>query len=140
MSHIYSGKCGCSAVKVRLLLPCSLDTLEPRRCDCDYCVARDGVYLSHPGAELQMWSRRAQREERQGDEIARLLHCSECGELTGAICELDGALLGAVRPQLLDDFSLLPPARSVSPRLLSREQKIDRWKNLWMRVEVIKDV
>ena len=140
MDHIHDGKCGCGAVRVKLFLPCSLDTLEPRRCDCDYCVAHDGVYLSHPGAELQVWSRHAQREERQGDEIARLLHCSECGELTVVICELNGVLRGAVRPQLLDDFSLLPPARSVSPKLLSPEQKIDRWKNLWMRVEVMEDV
>ena len=134
MDSVHAGKCGCSAVRVQMLLPCSLETLEPRRCDCDYCVAHDGVYLSHPDAELRIWSRQALSQERQGDEIARILLCSECGDLTAVICELDGVLRGAVRPQLLDDFSFLPPARAVSPKLLSPEEKADRWKNLWMKV------
>lgn len=134
MDQHRSGSCRCAAVRVELQLPCPLTRITPRRCDCDYCTAHDGIYLSHPRGRLDIYAAHPLRTERQGSGLARMLHCADCGDLIAVTCEIDGRLRGALRAAILDDAALLPAAETVSPKRLRPDEKLDRWRSVWLHV------
>lgn len=62
-----------------------------RRCGCDYCRARDPVYVSDPESTVSLSIRDEQglQRVRQGHGTAEFLECAQCG-LVMAISEIDG--------------------------------------------------
>lgn len=132
----YEGRCGCGASRLALSLPKPLQDYTPRRCDCDYCLVREGIYLSDSRGEAVIHSSRPLREERQGSGTARMLLCAACGDLLAAAALLSGGLRGAVRAPLLDDAQCLPAPEDVSPKLLGVDDKQTRWSASWLALRL----
>lgn len=66
-----------------------------------------------------------------GDELANFYYCNDCGDLLAVGCNLNGHLRGAVNPNLLRDANQLGKPIQIQPRLLSSDEKLDRWGKLW---------
>lgn len=64
------GQCRCGQTKVILQLPEKLTKYSPRQCDCDFCMARKLLYLSHPDGQLIIESVNALTSEQQGSQQA----------------------------------------------------------------------
>jgi hypothetical protein len=137
LPYEYSGSCACGRVSISISLPDRLDTYAPRACDCDFCVDRSISYLSDPGGSLEIRSDLPLKPLTQGSEQAKFLSCTACGSVFAVIGTFNSGLKGAVNAGFLNDRNQLQKSVSVSPRLLSPAQKIERWEKLWSRVKVM---
>lgn len=133
--HHYSGSCSCGSVTVTLTLPAPLRTYTPRQCDCDYCMANDGIYVSDPKGRLRIDTSAALTREKQGSGQADMVKCPECGDLIAVTCCLEEEMKGAVRMAILNDWHELPAPQVVSPKSLAAEAKRERWKTAWLRLQ-----
>lgn len=66
-----------------------------------------------------------------GDQLANFYYCDSCGDLLAVGCNLNGQLRGAVNPNLLRNANQLGKPVQIQPRLLSSDEKLDRWGKLW---------
>lgn len=66
-----------------------------------------------------------------GDKLANFYHCNYCGDLLAVGANLNGQLRGAVNSNLLHSSSQLGKSIQIQPRLLSSDEKLDRWGKLW---------
>jgi len=136
MSYTYRGHCSCTAVRISLQLHKPLPTFTPRRCDCDYCEANDGVYLSHPRGTFSLGPASSLLTEKQGDGIASMQKCQYCGDLVAVTCDMDGRLCGTIRASILVGAAQLPPAETVSPKYLPAAKRWARWRSVWMTADL----
>jgi len=61
------------------------------------------------------------------------------GVLVGAQCRLEGRLFAVINAMAVDGATKFGERRSVSPKKLSADEKLQRWRDLWfpdIRVEV----
>lgn len=66
---------------------------------------------------------------RQGSNTAEMLLCRTCGVLVGALYRESHRLFGTLNVKALDSsFGL---EQSVSPKSLSPDQKVRRWRDIW---------
>jgi len=72
---------------------------------------------------------------KNGDELASFYHCANCGDMLSVGCVIDGQLRGAVNALLLDEQELLGASVPIQPRLLSADEKLNRWSKLWGNLE-----
>ena len=130
-SEVFSnfGKCACGQTKVKISIPETLDKLSPRACDCDFCVSRNILYLSHPEGELEIESAVPLRILKQGSNQASFITCSRCKSVIASSLQLQDILVGALNSSLLSDFSLLQKPVIVSPKTLTAQEKVERWQN-----------
>ncbi|KRD75016.1 GFA family protein [Lysobacter sp. Root983] len=129
-----AGGCHCGSVRLvytSALLPA--DT-HPRACDCSFCRMHGAAYVSDPAGALRISVADAQtlQSYRQGSEAALFRLCGRCGVLVAVTYEQDGRMYAAVNAGCLDERDAFAPAVGASPQLLSREQKIGRWTQLWV--------
>ncbi|MES0870176.1 aldehyde-activating protein [Pseudovibrio sp. SCP19] len=136
MHEISHGQCSCGGTHVQLKLQKPLSEYAPRRCSCDYCTQHDGIYLSHPKGELLIEASQPLTEEKQGSRQATILFCPACNDMIAVTCQINDQLKGAVRAPLLKDYPVLPPAQPVSPASLSPEERLNRWDQVWMSVDL----
>ncbi|MGH1543718.1 MAG: hypothetical protein ACRBHB_25185 [Arenicella sp.] len=66
-----------------------------------------------------------------GDQLANFYYCDYCGDLLAVGCHLNDQLRGAVNPDLLRNANQLGKPIQIQPRLLSADEKLDRWGKLW---------
>ncbi|MBL4794469.1 MAG: hypothetical protein JKY24_02945 [Pseudomonadales bacterium] len=66
-----------------------------------------------------------------GDQLANFYYCDSCGDLLAVGCNFKGLLRGAVNPNLLPNAIQLGKPIQIQPRLLSPDEKLDRWGKLW---------
>lgn len=66
-----------------------------------------------------------------GDELANFYYCNHCGDFLAVGCNLNGELRGAVNSNLLQSASNLGDRIRIQPRLLSPNEKLERWAQLW---------
>ena len=59
-----------------------------------------------------------------------------CNGLLGAVCEIEGRLLGAVNVRTLERYTVVPPAQTVHLSELDADTKVQRWSDLWMPFQV----
>lgn len=126
------GQCACGTVSFTLCLPTDLAQLSPRACDCDFCTTRQIAWLSHPKGKLTISSREALLKVRQGSEQAEFLTCPNCNSVVAAALSYKSHTLAAVNATLLDEHKRLAAAVIASPKLLSPEEKNQRWQQVWM--------
>ena len=136
LGNQYKGLCKCGSVTFTLILPNDIGSYTPRACDCDYCTNRNASYLSDPQAELYIQSNKPLKKEAQGSEQANFLSCSNCNTLVGVVCSFDTGLKGAVNATLLTKEYQLQSPVTVSPKLLSPDEKLERWEGIWLKVSV----
>ena len=70
-----------------------------------------------------------------GDQLASFYHCANCREMLAVGCMIHGQMRGAVNSLLLDQKELLGASMPIQPRLLSADEKLDRWSKLWGSLE-----
>ena len=128
------GTCECGNTHLSIELPKPLACYTPRACDCEYCVARNISYLSHPAGIARIKVTHAPVQQQQGSRQATFHHCSECNDLLLVTCKIGSVLQGAVNVALLNHNDALTSPVRVSPKLLSPEQKRSRWDSAWMKV------
>lgn len=134
MTYQYSGQCSCSSVNVTLELPRELNVYAPRACDCEFCTSRQIEYLSHPDGLLNIKSINALDYQKQGSEQAVFITCQTCKDVIAAAIDLENKVIGALNATLLTDYHQLQNAEVVSPKLLTANEKIDRWKTVWQKL------
>ncbi len=57
-------------------------------------------------------------------------HCTQCGVLVGVILQEGGETWGAINSAAIDGV-IFGEKVSVSPKKLSDQEKIERWKKVW---------
>jgi hypothetical protein len=123
--------CGGVAVEVELSAPPASYTL--RACDCDFCQKHGARYLSDPRGSLLLRLRNETclGRYRQGSNTAEMLLCRNCGVLIGAVYRDEQRLRGVVNANILAAPAGFAAPQPVSPRQLTAEQKIQRWREIW---------
>ncbi len=104
---VIEGGCHCKAIRYQLKWPeqPGAARIPARRCSCSYCMRIDGVWTSHPDAELGIFeaaSRPATRY-RFATGTADFLFCSYCGITPVVTCELDGRDYAVVNVNTFDE-------------------------------------
>jgi hypothetical protein len=131
--HKVSGGCHCGNILVDLELTNAPSAYHPRACDCDFCLKHGAAYVSDAQGSLliRIKEERDCGKYRQGSGTADCLVCRNCGVLVGACCWSDGRLYAAVNARVLDDRAAFAAEKPVSPKQLSKSDKVARWKDIW---------
>lgn len=125
------GGCHCGNVTVRMALTGDPASYEPRSCDCDFCQMHGSAYISDPKGRLiiQIRQENGLGRYRQGAGKADMLFCVNCGVLVGACYKEGERMFGVVNVRIFSQA--FGDAISASPKRLSPEEKIQRWKTIW---------
>lgn len=130
------GSCYCENITVDLQVSKSPGEYKPRACDCNFCMKHGASYISDPAGTLSFhvkdmkWLRKFRQDD---DGIADFLHCINCGVYVGVIHQDGDQLFGAVNSLVIDEGVVFGEKVVVSPKQLSDEEKIKRWKEIWFR-------
>jgi len=130
------GKCRCGQTKIKLSLPKALEQYSPRACDCDFCTSRNIAYLSHPDGELEIESIEPLGIQKQGSKQANFITCNCCKTIIAGVLQIENGLIGALNSTLLSNYASLQEPTIVSPKLLTEEEKIERWQSVWLNIKV----
>jgi [ribosomal protein S5]-alanine N-acetyltransferase len=135
------GGCYCGNLRLTVTFSQDLSAYAPRACDCDFCRKHGAAYVSDPQGALRIHVRRGHelRRFRQGSNTAEMLLCSRCGVLVGALYQEPDGLFGTLNVRSLDERAAFGAEQSVSPKMLSADRKVQRWREIWFS-RVILDV
>lgn len=130
-----NGGCHCGNIQLELELARAPDAYNPRACDCDFCTQHSAAYLSDPKGSLTI---RIKDEDklgryRQGNGIAEFLICRNCGVLTAVTYKNEGRVYGAVNARAIQGGKGFGPEQTVSPKTLSADAKMSRWRDVWFQ-------
>ncbi len=120
-------------------MPGDLTTIIPRACDCDFCIENEVNYISDIDGKLIIKSRKELKSVTHGSKQAEFLCCPKCGDVIAAVFKFEEVYRGVVNGTLLDDFNKMQMPQAVSPQKLSAEDKLARWNEIWMPVEIKSD-
>jgi hypothetical protein len=127
------GGCYCGNVLLELELSKEPGQYNPRACDCGFCLKHGAAYLSDSRGALRIRIEDPRRSAayRQGNELADMLLCTRCGVLVGAVYREAGQVYATVNAKAVEGTPGFGPEQTVSPKQLSGEEKVARWKKLW---------
>jgi hypothetical protein len=128
------GGCHCGSIRVEFTTVRDLADTNPRACDCSFCQKHGAAYISDPSGVLRVVTAKpnALHSYRQGSEVARFQMCGQCGVLVAVTFEHKGSTYGAVNVGCLDEPGLLGACVPASPQLLSPQEKVSRWLQVWV--------
>ena len=126
----YKGSCSCNRWQVEIDVARSLDEFNPRVCDCNYCQKNPSEIISDPNMKIELLGGETSIIQ-NGDQLANFYYCDSCDDLLAVGRDFNSQMRGAVNANLLRDFGQLGAAIEVQPRLLSADEKLDRWGRLW---------
>jgi hypothetical protein len=108
-------------------------TYRPRACDCGFCRKHGAAYISDAQGSLRIRinDQRQSGTYRQGSELAEMLLCTNCGVLIGALYRTEGRIYATVNVRVIDGADNFGVEQAVSPKQLSADAKVSRWKDLW---------
>lgn len=131
--HKLEGSCHCGNIKIEVALIHAPNEYIPRACDCEFCRKHGASYISDPDGSLVIKVRdeRLLKKYRQGSGTAEMLICTNCGVLVGGAYRAEGRVFAAINTKIIDGSTTFGESQSVSPKALSSEEKIVRWKKLW---------
>jgi hypothetical protein len=127
------GGCHCGNIRIQASFSQYLTAYNPRACDCDFCVKHAAAYVSDPQGSLHVAIRNELEVNRfrQGSETCEMLVCRICGVLVGAVYRESDRLFGTLNVRALDTRANFASEQPVSPKTLSVDQKLQRWRNIW---------
>jgi hypothetical protein len=127
-----AGGCHCGNIRVSVELERATESYVPRACDCEFCRKHGAAWVSDPRGSLAIRIRDEGDTCRylQGDRLAEMLLCRNCGVLVGALWR-EQRLFGVVNAGVLDRPVAFAATQPASPRTLSAEAKKSRWQSLW---------
>jgi len=128
------GGCHCGSIRVEFTTVRDLASTSPRACDCSFCQKHGAAYISDPSGALRVVAAKPKtlHSYRQGSELARFQLCGQCGVLVAVTFEHKGSTYGAVNVGCLDELGLLGARVPASPQLLSPQEKVSRWLQVWV--------
>jgi hypothetical protein len=128
-----NGGCYCGNILVQLELANEAGHYNPRACDCGFCRKHGAAYLSDPQGSVRLRIHDPSHSTlfRQGSELAEMLLCTRCGVLVGALYRDEQSLYATLNVKVLEGAAGFGAEQAVSPRRLSGQDKVARWKNLW---------
>lgn len=128
----YLGKCKCGNSSVMLEGVESLGVLKPRICDCEYCKKNPSALVSGPNLTVTILSLEGEFiTKRNGSGQAEFYQCRGCNQLLAVGTVISGQSKGALNANLLDHREELGTPIAIQPRLLSSNEKVDRWSRIW---------
>lgn len=132
-AHTYTGECHCGNITLAMDITGDPASYTPRACDCDFCMKAGAKYLSDPNGRLTVTVKDAAllNRYRHGSRSAEFYICGNCGVLAAVGYEEQGRRYATVNVNALDDSSGFGAAQPVSPKTLSADDKIKRWKKIW---------
>jgi hypothetical protein len=126
-------KCQCRTLVLDVVLNQQPESIIPRKCDCDFCLEKNLVYLSDSTGSIQL--SKGKKEDfyiiKQGSESANFLACKKCNDILLVTLETDDNVYAAINYQLLDKTQSYAEVISVSPKTLNPEEKKSRWQQVW---------
>ena len=128
------GGCHCGAIALAFSTALvSADTV-PRACDCSFCRAQGAAWVSDANAQLIIHAHRPERlrRYRQGSLAPPAPPPPECGVLVAVVFEDGERTYAAVNAGCLDVRDAFGPAVPASPQQLAPEEKLARWRQLWI--------
>ena len=131
--HSVSGGCYCGNILLDLQLANEPGSYNPRACDCAFCRKHGAAYISDAQGSLRVRINDQARSGtfRQGSELAEMLLCTHCGVLMGALYRTEGRIYATVNVRAVEGAATFGVEQSVSPKKLSPDAKVARWKELW---------
>lgn len=135
---IFKGKCSCSLCFIVFETEKKLSDYQPRVCDCSYCADNPSRLISESGTVIEVSTTDSKGLvcRRNGDFLAGFYHCKSCDDLIVIGREIEGSLRGSLNAALLGDCAELGETVPIQPRLLSPEEKLERWKGVWSRLAI----
>ena len=126
------GGCHCGNITVRVELERPPAAYAPRACDCEFCRKHGAAWVSDPQGSLLIQIRDEADAGRyaQGDRLAEMLLCRNCGVLVSALWR-EQRLYGVVNANALAQRGAFADTKPVSPRTLSADEKRSRWQSIW---------
>lgn len=127
------GGCDCGNISFAMELSIDPASINPRACDCDFCMKHNATYISDANGKLKITIKDKCNlsEYHQGSGIATFLICKNCGVLIGGCFETSSQRYAAINSKAVDRTIHFASDRVSSPKLLSDEEKKERWINLW---------
>jgi len=132
---IYKGSCNCNRWQVEVEVTKPLSEFNPRFCDCDYCKNSPSEIISDPNMKVDLVGGKF-TINKNGDQLANFYYCDSCDDLLAVGRDFNNQLRGAVNVNLFRDSSQLGQAIAIQPRLLSADEKLDRWGKLWGQLSI----
>jgi len=136
------GRCHCGRLEVRFETPSEPATLEPRACQCSFCVRHGARCVSDPAGRITLTAHDGRElvRYRFGLRTADFLLCRMCGVYVAALLSEGPSAWATLNIATLDQrdrFSL--PARAVSyddeDEAGRRERRRTRWTPAVLEVE-----
>ncbi len=135
MIMIHKGSCNCKRWQVEIEVIQPLGDFNPRTCDCDYCKSAPSAIISDPNMRGDLVGG-GFVINKNGDQLASFYYCDSCGDLLAVARDFNNQLRGAVNANLLFDSGQLGKVIEIQPRLLSVDEKLDRWGRLWGQLNI----
>jgi hypothetical protein len=128
----FAGGCHCANITMSVELTREPSSYSPRACDCEFCRRHGAAWVSDPQGALLLRVRDQRDTGRyaQGDEIAEMLLCRNCGVLVAALWQ-GPHLYGVVNVNSLEARASFAAPQPASPKSLSAEGKVSRWQKIW---------
>ena len=133
------GGCHCGGLRVELTTQQSPAILQARACDCSFCRKHGAAYVSDPAGGMRVieTTKAALQEYRHSSRTAQFLICAACGVLIAVCFTASDGVYGAVNACCLEEEPRLGPALAASPQRLTPQERVERWRMLWVpNVEV----
>lgn len=131
--NIEQASCHCGNISVQATFTNMLSEYTPRACDCDFCIKNGAAYISDSKGKLNIFIKNSDETTfyKQGAHLVELLICKKCGVMVSVTYTDKGEVYAGLNSKTLDNRNLLAPSQAASPKLLSSEEKIKRWKEIW---------
>lgn len=127
------GKCDCKNIEFDLSVSFPIEGFSPRACDCNFCLQHKISYISDAQgkADVQIHNPSLIRLVKQGHELAHFLTCQGCQSVICALYTEEKKTYAAFNTDLILNKDQFAQPLSVSPKKLTAEEKVNRWKQLW---------
>jgi hypothetical protein len=128
-----NGKCSCKNIEFNLKVSFSIESFSPRACDCNFCIQNNVTYISEAQgqADIKIKDPALIRLVKQGHELAHFLICKGCRSVICALYTESEKTFAAFNANLILNKDQLAKPLSISPKKLTAEEKVIRWKQLW---------
>jgi len=92
--------------------------------------------LSDPALSISILKEGAGFQIRKnGSKQASFIHCKRCDQLLAVASNIEGNYRGAVNAFLFESINF-DEAVTIRPRLLSKTEKLQRWKAIWGSLKI----
>lgn len=128
-----TGGCHCGNIRVAARLSRLAETYNPRACDCEFCVKHVAAYVSDEQGSLliRIKSEHDSVRYRQGSKAAEFLLCKACGVLVAVLYQARGRIYAALNARTVDETASFGADQPISPKLLSEDERVARWREVW---------